>query len=421
MSRGLIRIIQGAFWGSEAKGMVAGAMALREGYSYAVRTGAINAGHTVYYNGRPYAMQQLPVAWVNPDTKLVIGPGAYVHVGTLMSEIGTLEAIGVNISGRLIVDERVAWHADAYSNEAKTADRHAKIGATGKGCAEAIIHKIKDRGVQQLLLKDVVDSEGVPWQWEKDTPGMLLRSYDRGECIMLEGTQGELLDFHLGPWPYVTSRQTTAAAWMAEAGLPPTLDVATTLVARTYPIRVAGNSGPMPGEISWPMLARTIRQRLDYLQMGQDHPLYVRESTCQDYENAVTDVGYKAGVCDLLYCHTWGAERRLLYKSLLSNYTQDAVSRLGVAQQEEIFKLFEKTTVTKKIRRIARMNPAHLAEIIYRTRPNEVVLTFLNYEFPEVHGKVVLSDDAAKMALNLSQSITHVTTGPKPEHLLRIR
>ena len=82
-----ITIVQGAQFGSEGKGAVAGALALRLHFDYAVRTGAINAGHTVYFEGKPYAMQQLPVAWVRPDTKLVIGPGAYVHYPTLIKEI----------------------------------------------------------------------------------------------------------------------------------------------------------------------------------------------------------------------------------------------------------------------------------------------------------------------------------------------
>jgi adenylosuccinate synthase len=49
----------------------------------------------------------------------------------------------------------------------------------------------------------------------------------------------------------VTSRDTTAAAFVAEAGLSP-LDVdEIALVIRAFPIRVAGGSGELPQEIQW--------------------------------------------------------------------------------------------------------------------------------------------------------------------------
>ena len=69
---------------------------------------------------------------------------------------------------------------------------------------------------------------------------------------MVEGTQGfglSLLDS--GYWPKVTSRPTTAAAALSEAGLSP-IDVDdVTVVLRSFPIRVAGNSGDLPNETSW--------------------------------------------------------------------------------------------------------------------------------------------------------------------------
>ncbi|KKU76074.1 MAG: Adenylosuccinate synthetase, partial [Candidatus Giovannonibacteria bacterium GW2011_GWB1_47_6b] len=44
-----ITIIVGAAYGSEAKGTIAGYLAVKDNYDIAVRTGAINAGHSVYY------------------------------------------------------------------------------------------------------------------------------------------------------------------------------------------------------------------------------------------------------------------------------------------------------------------------------------------------------------------------------------
>ena len=49
----------------------------------------------------------------------------------------------------------------------------------------------------------------------------------------------------------MTSRDTTAAGALSEAGLSP-LDVdCVALILRAFPIRVGGNSGPLPLETSW--------------------------------------------------------------------------------------------------------------------------------------------------------------------------
>jgi len=63
--------------------------------------------------------------------------------------------------------------------------------------------------------------------------------------VIIEGTQGFGLSLlHAADYPYVTSRDTTAAAFVSEAGLSP-LDVDDiVLVLRAFPIRVGGNSGP---------------------------------------------------------------------------------------------------------------------------------------------------------------------------------
>ena len=73
--------------------------------------------------------------------------------------------------------------------------------------------------------------------------------------MLLEGTQGYGLGLHAGNYPYCTSSDCRAIDFCAMAGVNPwdpevkTFDIF--VVLRTYPIRVAGNSGPMKGETSW--------------------------------------------------------------------------------------------------------------------------------------------------------------------------
>lgn len=82
---------------------------------------------------------------------------------------------------------------------------------------------------------------------------------------MIEGTQGFGLSLlHGGYWPNATSRDTSAAGLLSEAGLSP-LDVDdVTLVLRYHPIRVAGNSGPLLNETTWEQVQR-LSGRVDRL------------------------------------------------------------------------------------------------------------------------------------------------------------
>jgi adenylosuccinate synthase len=77
---------------------------------------------------------------------------------------------------------------------------------------------------------------------------------DGADDVIIEGTQGYGLGLHTAFYPQVTSSDCRAIDFLAMAGISPwaedvRLDVL--LVARVFPIRVAGNSGPLRGETSW--------------------------------------------------------------------------------------------------------------------------------------------------------------------------
>jgi adenylosuccinate synthase len=82
-------------------------------------------------------------------------------------------------------------------------------------------------------------------------------AYASGKRIMLEGTQGTSLSLHHGPYPHVTSRETTVSGCLADAGISPSRVRRILMVTRTYPIRVGGTSGPIAIEIN----VKTISER----------------------------------------------------------------------------------------------------------------------------------------------------------------
>jgi len=423
-----------------------------------VRTGTVNAGHTVYYGGYPYAMQQLPVGWTNPKTALYLGPGAYIHPEILAREIAWInKATQSDVRDRLYVDYRCGLHLPAHTVRAKSADRHHKMGATGKGCSEAVVDKIAGRGTDRgRLFKQWLDQ---PYQDEpefehqdllhglqfEDTVALLNSSWDAGAKVIIEGTQGTLLDLHIGPYPYTTHKQTQAGNWLAECGLSPALPFEVVSVARTYPIRVAGNSGPMPHEISWPQLARRINRRLAILGMSPR----VREDSIVQFEQACKEVAAdflkfmglddqeKLGLkpSDIWRIEMWSQHAREASPDIqeyVSELHATALQMLPGPVVEDLKNLFELTTVTKKLRRIAELDQQLLAYSCTLNRPAYLALTFINYMYPEVWNvsswktvanktldQIVATVESVERAAGCP--VRYVSTGPETKHIWDVR
>jgi len=249
-----VDILVGGQFGSEGKGNIANYMAPE--YDVLVRVGGPNAGHKVYRsNDKPYTFKQLPSGFLgNPDAKLVIGAGAVIGLDTLRKEIGELQIT----PDRLIIDpqamiidaEDVAWEQKVLG---------PAIGSTAQGIGRATARKILNRtpstdvrlAGKEPLLKGFIG----------DTIEFFAGCLGTGKKIMLEGTQGTLLSLHHGFYPHVTSRVTTAAACLAEAGLTQRHVRRVVLVCRTYPIRVGDSvtgqtSGYMGKVIDFEEIAR---------------------------------------------------------------------------------------------------------------------------------------------------------------------
>lgn len=419
-------IVQGGQYGSEAKGAIAAYICETEAVDIAIRTGAVNAGHSAFYRGRKFVMQQLPVGWVNPNTQLVIGAGALIHPEILARECKLVtELTGHDITERLMIDTNAGVHNEEHTQRSKDSGRHHTMGATGKGCSEAIIDKIKGRGTGYATYGKMF---GIPGG---DTAEYLNSQFDKGAKLLIEGTQGTLLDLHTGPYPYVTHKSCLPASWMAECGLSPALPTDIVMVVRTYPIRVAGNSGPMPQEISWPTLAREINTKRLYgtiLNRGS----IVRESAIEAFEDAVRiaqmGFAYPAG-SDGLHQHEWtDADTRLEFKETLSELNAAALRLLPPDTITELSRLFELTTVTKKLRRVARLDMGELKRAAMLCRPHRIALTFMNYMFPQQWfvsaDNIQMMDYEMKWVKGVESAagapVTMVTYGPGPEHVVRL-
>jgi adenylosuccinate synthase len=126
------------------------------------------------------------------------------------------------------------------------------IGSTASGTGAAVARRIARQGDAHLASGN---ADLQPYL--ASSADVLRELLDRGEQIVLEGTQGFGLSLlHSPHYPKTTSRDTTAAAVLSEAGLSPREVDEVILVCRAFPIRVAGDSGPFDApEIDWGTIA----------------------------------------------------------------------------------------------------------------------------------------------------------------------
>jgi adenylosuccinate synthase len=117
-----------------------------------------------------------------------------------------------------------------------------------------------------------------------DAQEVLEASYLRGDRILLEGTQGTTLSLHHGPYPHVTSRDTTVAGCLADAGIAPMRLRRVVMVCRTYPIRVGGASGPMWKEITYEDLASRSGIPIDELRTTETTTTTKRQRRIAEFD-----------------------------------------------------------------------------------------------------------------------------------------
>lgn len=320
--RGDILAVIGGQFGSEGKGNIVAYMANR--YDMHVRVGGPNAGHSFKREGRVWKMQSIPCGWVNRNAVLIIGAGALVSVQQLAEEWREIVKVDPTITDRLHIDMKAGiispWHhaeAGGVKGEA-----HHRYGSTGEGVGVARRARIERWSgdaeektgfyhAGNLPMSQVPEDFQDAWKamLDHDTAGWISEFNELGKPVLLEGTQGSGLSLIHGPWPFVTNHDTNAAQLAADCGIPPRFVNRCLMVVRTLPIRVAGNSGPLHGEISW----------------------------------------------------------------------EEVSNRVGHAVEE-------KTTVTKKTRRIGEWDEAMVWEAVKLNAPTSVAINFMDYLSPEDEG-----------------------------------
>lgn len=229
-------VVAGAFWGDEGKGKIVSYLALKDKVNICVRTGSVNAAHTVHFEGKRYALHIVPSTFVYDKCRLLIGPGANVHVPQFIKEVKETDV------GQRIGVDRQASIIESRHSEIDKSDSHLKsLGTTGWGVGPAVQERAKRSA---KLAKDVPELKG----FLADVAAEVNAAIDDDETVVLEGTQGLMLSLYHGSYPYVTSRDTSASAICSESGVGPSRVDRVLVVYKAFITRVG--TGDLPGELS---------------------------------------------------------------------------------------------------------------------------------------------------------------------------
>src|SRR5258705_264794 len=275
-------VLIGAQWGDEGKGKATDLLGGR--VQWVVRyQGGNNAGHTVVLpTAENFALHLIPSGILTPGVTNVIGNGVVVDPGVLLTELKGLEDRGVDTE-RLVISADAHLLMPYHVAIDKVVERYAgskKIGTTGRGIGPCYQDKIARIGIRvadvldptllaekvqgalefknQVLVKiynrkaldtaEVVDrllaeAEGFKHRIA-DTRYLLNAALEKGETVLLEGSQGTLLDVDHGTYPFVTSSNPTAGGACVGSGIGPTRITKVIGILKAYTTRVG--AGPVP-------------------------------------------------------------------------------------------------------------------------------------------------------------------------------
>jgi adenylosuccinate synthase len=268
-------VIVGMQWGDEGKGKIVDLLC--PAFDAVVRyQGGNNAGHTVKFEDRHFALHLVPSGILHQGMSCVLGNGMVIHPGALFEELKGLRSMGIEPEGRLFISDRAHVLLPGHmrmDQELEAARGDDKIGTTARGIGPAYQTRVARVGLRMVdlwaedlghrvenLLALMGQSESLDETLEaclewRDTLEPLLRNttylldgwMNEGRSLLFEGAQGALLDIDHGTYPYVTSSSSTAGGAATGTGVAPRSLHGAMGVLKAYTSRVG--EGPFPTEL----------------------------------------------------------------------------------------------------------------------------------------------------------------------------
>lgn len=278
-------VIVGSQWGDEGKGKMTDY--LSQDADVVVRSqGGNNAGHTIAFDGKKFALRLVPSGIFGKDKLAVIGNGVVINPPALLKELHYLQDNGIDISGLRISSRShvtFPYHIllDKCQEEAKG---DHKVGTTKNGIGPTYMDKVSRVGIRMcdLLEKDTFETKLRRNLAEKnelftklyhvdpinfddifesyyeygqelkkyvtDTSRIVNDALDNGQRVLFEGAQGVILDVDQGTYPYVTASNPIAGGVCTGVGVGPNKINTVVGICKAYSTRVG--AGPFPTELT---------------------------------------------------------------------------------------------------------------------------------------------------------------------------
>jgi adenylosuccinate synthase len=274
--------IIGTQWGDEGKGKIVDLLC--ESFDLVARyQGGHNAGHTVKFGDKHFALRLIPSGILHPNKLCLLGNGMVIDPAALLEEIGKLRALGITIDSNLKISDSahvILPYHQALDLAREEAAGVAKIGTTGRGIGPAYESKVGRYGIR---IADLLDAEVLKQKIEftcaernavlknvyhKETfdPAELFATYldygrqlaDRiisgtlfineqikaGKRVIFEGAQATMLDIDHGTYPFVTSSNTVVGGICTGLGIAPKHIHKVIGVVKAYTTRVGAGAFP---------------------------------------------------------------------------------------------------------------------------------------------------------------------------------
>jgi len=276
--------IIGAQWGDEGKGKIVDLLC-GEFDVVARYQGGHNAGHTVKFEDKQYALHLIPSGVLHPGKLCILGNGMVIDPAALLTEMDKLGKAGVTFDDNLKISDAahciLPIHKELDLAREEAAGK-GKIGTTGRGIGPTYESKAGRYGI---VMGDLLDAEALRTKVERlcDEKNALLVKYGKqpldaapmvdqylefgrtfkdrvtdttllinaqiraGRSVMFEGAQGCLLDVDHGTYPFVTSSNCIVGGICTGLGVAPKHIHRVIGVVKAYTTRVGG--GPFPTEL----------------------------------------------------------------------------------------------------------------------------------------------------------------------------
>ncbi|MDR1122815.1 MAG: adenylosuccinate synthase [Endomicrobium sp.] len=276
-------VVLGTQWGDEGKGKVVHYLAKEADYIVRYQ-GGNNAGHTLIYKNKPFALHLIPSGILFPKKYCLIGNGVVVDPRALKEEVSVLSKKKILLKGRFFISEQAHVILPYHKIIDKILEEgNIKIGTTKRGIGPSYSDKVKRIGIRVVdyLEKDVfvdlldknliekapileksrIDIKKLKEEILKDhkelskfikpfvanTSLIIENAINKKKKVLFESAQGTLLDLDFGTYPFVTSSNPIAGGVCSGIGLGPTKINSVLGVVKAYTTRVG--EGPFTVEL----------------------------------------------------------------------------------------------------------------------------------------------------------------------------